>query len=69
MNPQILSADYSGKETHESPDTWGNTSCVNNCMLQLLKVSETCQVLMELLEIEKTGHLLQATWPGPPHLS
>lgn len=33
----------------------------------MLKVSETCQVLMELLETGKTEHLLQAACPD--HLS
>lgn len=64
-----LSADYNGKGTHKSWIAWGNISCVNSGMSQMLKVSETCQVLMELLEIETIGHLPRAAWPGPPHLS
>lgn len=33
---------------------------VSTVALQMLKVSETCQVLMELLEAETAGHLPRA---------
>lgn len=65
---QTLSSDDSVKEHIKTQELEGVLVVSTAARCTTLKGSATCQALMDLLEVERTGHLPQPrlTWLSPP---